>query len=114
MEVLPNAKHTKPRPSKLDPFEPYLKRRWDEGCKNAMQLWREVKERGYPGGYKRVHQWRQKQWLLEDIGRLKQQQLPLLYTCDRCAKVLRQDNLLGCLCTRPNDYQHKKKPCWTD
>lgn len=66
MDVLPDARHTKPRPSQLDPFESYLKGRWDEGCNNAMQLWREVKERGYPGGYKRVHQWRQKQWMLED------------------------------------------------
>lgn len=31
-----------------------------------MQLWREAQEHGYPGGYKRVHQWRQKQWLIED------------------------------------------------
>ena len=63
MDVLPDARYRKPRPSKL---EPYLTWRWDEGCKNAMQLWREVKEQGYPGGYKRVYQWRQKQWLLED------------------------------------------------
>ena len=68
MDVLPEASYRKSRPSKLDPFEPYLNQRWDEGCKNAMQLWREVKEQGYPGGYKRVYQWRQKQWLLEDSG----------------------------------------------
>ena len=67
MDVLPEARYRKSRPSKLDPFEPYLDQRWNEGCRNAMQLLREVKERGYPGGYKRVHQWRQKQWLLEDI-----------------------------------------------
>ncbi len=66
MDVLPDARYRKSRPSTLDPFEPYLNQRWDEGCRNAMQLWREVKERGYPGCYKRVHQWRQKQWLLED------------------------------------------------
>ena len=39
MDVLPDARYRKPRPSKLDPFEPYLNQRWDEGCKNAMQLW---------------------------------------------------------------------------
>ena len=33
----------------LDPYIPYIHRRWAEGCKNAMQLWREIKEKGYEG-----------------------------------------------------------------
>jgi transposase len=37
-------------PSKLDPFAPYLRRRWGEGCHNGRQLWREIKERGFDGG----------------------------------------------------------------
>ncbi len=44
-------------PSMLDPFEPYLRQRWAEGCRTAMQLWRELRERGYPGSRKRVMQW---------------------------------------------------------
>lgn len=28
----------------LDPFEPYLGKRWQEGCRNASLLWREIKE----------------------------------------------------------------------
>lgn len=44
MDALPEAKHMRPRPSKLDPFELYLKQRWKQGCRNAAQLWREVKE----------------------------------------------------------------------
>ncbi|MFJ7271223.1 ISL3 family transposase [Streptomyces sp. NPDC099050] len=43
-----------PRPSKLDPYKPYLQRRWSEGCKNARALHREITERGYPDGYASV------------------------------------------------------------
>ena len=35
----------------LDALSPYLRRRWDEGCRNAAQLFREVKKQGYVGGY---------------------------------------------------------------
>ena len=45
------------RPSMLDPFEPYLKKRREEGCCNGMQLWRELRKQGYPGSRKRVAQW---------------------------------------------------------
>ena len=41
----------------LDPFEPYLRKRWEEGCRNGMQLWRELRKQGYPGSRKRVAQW---------------------------------------------------------
>lgn len=43
--------------SMLDPFETYLAGRWEEGCRNGVQLWRELQERGYPGSRKRVAQW---------------------------------------------------------
>ena len=33
----------------LPPYEAYLVRRWNEGCSNAQQAYREIKERGYPG-----------------------------------------------------------------
>lgn len=33
----------------LQPFIKYLKQRWDEGCQNAKQLYREIKELGYTG-----------------------------------------------------------------
>ena len=45
--------------SQLDPYEPYLRRRWAEGCRNGLQLWRELRERGYPGGSRRVSRWAQ-------------------------------------------------------
>lgn len=41
--------HRQGRPS-LDPYKDYLIRRWNEGCRNAQLLYREIKEQGYPGG----------------------------------------------------------------
>ena len=42
-------------PSLLDPHVAYLAGRIDEGCENAMALWREIRERGYPGTSRQVH-----------------------------------------------------------
>jgi transposase len=33
----------------LEPYFSYIHRRWAEGCHNALQLWREIKEEGYGG-----------------------------------------------------------------
>jgi transposase len=65
LDALPERRPRKQQASLLDPFKTHLEKRWREGCRNAKQLWREVRERGYPGGYKRVHQWRQRQRLLD-------------------------------------------------
>jgi transposase len=32
-----------------DPFQPYLLNRWNEGCHNATQLFREIQEQGFAG-----------------------------------------------------------------
>lgn len=45
------------RPSILDPYVDYLEKRLREGCRNGQQLWREIKERGYPGGTKMVRRY---------------------------------------------------------
>jgi transposase len=34
----------------LDPYRSYLLGRWNSGCLNATQLWREIVEKGYGGG----------------------------------------------------------------
>lgn len=44
-------------PSMLDPHLPYLYQRWRGGCQNGMQLWRELRARGYPGSRKMVATW---------------------------------------------------------
>ena len=38
------------RPTQLTPFLAYLRERWTSGCHNAVQLWRELRERGFRGG----------------------------------------------------------------
>ena len=35
----------------------YLSQRWQAGCRNAFQLWREIRERGYPGSARQVSRW---------------------------------------------------------
>jgi len=41
------------------PYLPYLERRLEQGCRKASQLWREIREQGYTGGYKQVNRWLQ-------------------------------------------------------
>lgn len=36
-----------PHPLPLDSHKPYLLQRWNEGCRNAKQLWRELSAQGY-------------------------------------------------------------------
>jgi transposase len=47
----------KPHPKRgriLEPYEPYLRARWAEGCKNGKQLYREIVAHGYPGARTQV------------------------------------------------------------
>jgi transposase len=37
--------------SGLNPYKPYLLERWNAGCYTAMRLFREIRQRGYGGGY---------------------------------------------------------------
>ena len=43
--------------SMLDPYLDYLSRRWQEGCRNALQLWREIRKMGYSGTSRQVSRW---------------------------------------------------------
>jgi len=43
--------------SLLDPYVPYLKKRWEQGCRNGNQLWKELQAQGFVGGYKVVNRW---------------------------------------------------------
>lgn len=56
-DAFPERSRRPPEPGMLDPFEPYLAKRWQEGCRNALQMWREIREQGYPGAQGRVLQW---------------------------------------------------------
>jgi transposase len=37
--------------SVLNPYKPYLLERWNAGCHTAMRLFRDLRQRGYAGGY---------------------------------------------------------------
>jgi transposase len=39
------------RPRLLDECAPYLHQRWDQGCTDGAQLYREIRARGYRGSY---------------------------------------------------------------
>jgi transposase len=38
----------------LDPYVPYILKRWQEGCRNGMKLYREIREQGYAHGASNV------------------------------------------------------------
>ena len=42
------------RATQLAPFHGFLQNRWEQGCHNASQLYRECLDRGYEGGLTRV------------------------------------------------------------
>ena len=44
------------RPSKLDPYLPYLRQRWEQGTHNALQLAREIQAQGFRGSASLVGQ----------------------------------------------------------
>jgi Transposase and inactivated derivatives len=50
--------HTK---SAIDEYRPYLRQRWQEGCRATGQLWKELQERGFTGSWMMVYRWVQLQ-----------------------------------------------------
>jgi transposase len=45
------------RKSSLDRYRDYLEQRWQQGCHNAAQLWRELREKGFKGRPRIVRDW---------------------------------------------------------
>ena len=43
--------------SLLDPYMDYMTKRWEEGCHNATQIWREIRELGFGGARRTVGDW---------------------------------------------------------
>jgi transposase len=62
--------------SKLTPWLPYLEERWQAGCTNASQLWREIEAQGFSGCLGLVGLWAARQRkLLPAPQRYSRQQL---------------------------------------
>jgi len=45
------------RTNSVDPYREFLDRRWQQGCHNASQLWREMRELGFTGMASIVRNW---------------------------------------------------------
>lgn len=43
--------HRRKTPSILDPYWAYIQKRWEEGCRNGVDLYHELQEKGYSGCY---------------------------------------------------------------
>ena len=54
--VFPERKH-RVFPSQVDAFGPYIEKRFTEGCANASQLWREIRQQGFRGNGSSVWHW---------------------------------------------------------
>ncbi len=57
----PERKHG-PRYSSVEAHREYLEQRWQQGCHNAAQLWRELQTRGFAGRPHTLRDWLQKQY----------------------------------------------------
>jgi transposase len=52
--TFPERKPRASQPTKVDPYRAYVHQRWQEGCHNLAQLYREIKEQGFTGSYSTV------------------------------------------------------------
>ena len=56
-EVCPMYPEDVKRGSKLDPYMSYIQQRWEAGCHNATQIWRELRQLGFHGSRGLVASW---------------------------------------------------------
>jgi hypothetical protein len=47
-------RHFTKKVSTLAPYENYILKRWEQGCRNATRIWKEIRGQGYPGAYQNV------------------------------------------------------------
>jgi transposase len=55
--AFPEAKKRRKRQSPFDAFAPYVLKRWQEGQRNGLALWREIKAQGYTGTERSVYRY---------------------------------------------------------
>ncbi len=67
-EPPPRQTHTT-RASVLDPYVPYLLKRWEEGCRDGKRLLREIRERGYSNSERTFIRFTRELRLAEAAGR---------------------------------------------
>lgn len=54
---LVNTQPRRRRPSPLDVYAPYLRKRWEEGEQRGVKLYQEILEKGYTGSERAVHRY---------------------------------------------------------
>jgi transposase len=54
-ESFPERRPRRRRPSLIDPYEASVIARWSAGCQNGMQLWEEVRAKGYQGSIRALY-----------------------------------------------------------
>lgn len=65
-----------PGSSALDRHLGYVERRWAEGCRNSAQLWRELRDQGFEGGYDIIRRWAIRRRALDAAARDRECPLP--------------------------------------
>lgn len=56
-ETFPERALRRPSPVSIIPYDGYLRTRWQEGCHNTQQLWRELRDQGYAGSNQTVRRY---------------------------------------------------------
>jgi transposase len=69
-EVFPERTRRPAGGSILNPYLAYMEERFREGCHNGLQLWREIKQRGYRGTNRQVSKWMSKRRQQEEATRI--------------------------------------------
>ena len=67
----PERKHPY-RPTMVDQHREYLEQRWEQGCHNAAQLWREICDRGFKGQAPIVRTWIHKHYSSRNSNKRQQ------------------------------------------
>ena len=73
----------------LDPFAGFLTRRWNEGCRNAAQLWRELAALGFRGQPGTVRHWLGKHRLAAEQDGCTAASLPPVWPVPRGYRLAR-------------------------
>jgi transposase len=55
--TFPETRKRRKRQSSFEPFAPYVLQRWQNGERNGLTLWKEIKEQGYSGTYRSVYRY---------------------------------------------------------
>jgi|SRR5579859_7429341 len=55
--TFPEATRRHKKQSSFDSFAPYMLKRWQEGERNGLALWREIKAQGYTGSERTVYRY---------------------------------------------------------